>query len=71
MRKRTLVLIGLLVALASACNTEPTPPPAQCMPEASILESLRLANLPPITADDWSRGPEDAEITIIVYSDYQ
>jgi hypothetical protein len=41
------------------------------MPEASMIESLRIADLPPITADDWSRGPEDAEITIIVYSDYQ
>ena len=71
MRKRTIVLIALLAALVSACNTEPTPPPAQCVPEASMLASLRLASLPPVTAEDWSRGPENAEIAIIVYSDYQ
>jgi hypothetical protein len=70
MRKRTLILIAFLAALISAC-TKPTPPPAQCMPEAPMLASLRLASLPPVTADDWSRGPEDAEITIIVYSDFQ
>ena len=70
MRKRTIVLIALLAAMLSAC-TEPTPPPAQCMVEPSMLASLRLASLPPVSADDWSRGPADAEITIIVYSDYQ
>jgi len=26
---------------------------------------------PPVTSEDWSRGPDDAEITILIYSDFQ
>ncbi len=27
--------------------------------------------LPPVTADDWIRGPEDGTITLIEYADFQ
>jgi cyclophilin family peptidyl-prolyl cis-trans isomerase/protein-disulfide isomerase len=41
----------------------PTPTPAPPTPT--------LMPLPPISDSDWSRGPSDATVTILVYSDFQ
>lgn len=52
-----------------------TPPNAEnpCMPFSLLDQSLvsPYPNLPPVTADDWSLGPEDAAATFIEYSEPQ
>lgn len=42
--------------------------PYSLLPNPSDPASL---NLPAINADDWSRGPQDASMTIVIYSDFQ
>jgi cytoskeletal protein RodZ len=44
---------------------DPSATPAHLPP----LEPLEV--LPPVTADDWSRGPEDAKVVWIEYLDFQ
>ena len=46
----------------------PTPNPSpECVPEP-IPED---PNIPPVTADDWSKGSDDALVTFIEYGDFQ
>ena len=46
----------------------PTPHPnPECVAEP-IPED---PNIPPVTADEWSKGPDDALVTIVEYADFQ
>ena len=46
----------------------PTPHPnPECVPEP-IPED---PNIPPVTADDWSKGSDDALVTFVAYGDFQ
>ena len=46
----------------------PTPNPnPECVPEP-IPED---PNIPPVTADDWSKGSDDALVTFVEYGDFQ
>jgi cyclophilin family peptidyl-prolyl cis-trans isomerase/protein-disulfide isomerase len=51
--------------------------PAVCKPGFSVLsapdptQTALAAGIPPVTADDWSRGNPEAKYTIIEYSDFQ
>ena len=47
--------------------------PADCEPYNLIETFMSNArtDIAPVTEDDWVLGPDDAEITVIVYSDFQ
>ncbi len=67
----TAVVVDPAVPTPTAAPyTDATTP---CKPFNVLEEALavKLTNLPPVTADDWSQGPENAPVTIIVYSDLQ
>jgi hypothetical protein len=58
--------------------TEAPPPPTTapgtgtCSVEQSLLQNYPvLQGLPEVTDQDWSRGPADASIELIEYSDFQ
>ncbi|MGB9776991.1 MAG: hypothetical protein ACPL7C_10715 [Anaerolineae bacterium] len=49
-----------------------TPPTAAtCRAVPSIFASLPAPDVPPVTDVDWIRGPVDALVTLIEYSDFQ
>ena len=58
------------VTEASPAPTEafPTPNPN---PQCTAAPISSDPNIQPATADDWSRGPAGAEITLIEYGDFQ
>jgi hypothetical protein len=51
--------------------------PAECKPGLSAIQpptaeqAAMVAMIPPVNADDIVRGPADAAVTILEYSDYQ
>ena len=55
----------------------PTLGPAECKPGLSAIQpptaeqAAMVAMIPPVNADDIVRGPADAAVTILEYSDYQ
>lgn len=51
----------------------PDGPPMDCKIVSSLPAATDPAsiNLPTINAEDWSRGAEDAAMTILIYSDFQ
>lgn len=59
----------------AAATRIPTPdgPPMECTMYSLLPDPTDPANinLPPVSADDWSRGPENADMTIVLYSDFQ
>lgn len=81
MRKYWLAVVLLAATILSACSSAaPTSAPTavqttamECtlfniLPDPKDPASLKL---PAISADDWSRGPEGALLTLLVYSDFQ
>lgn len=46
----------------------PTPHPN---PECVVEPIPEDPNIPPVTADEWSKGPDDALVTLIEYGDFQ
>lgn len=47
------------------------PGTATCRAVTSIFASLPTPDIPPVTAQDWLRGPADAPVTMIEYADFQ
>lgn len=46
----------------------PTPNPN---PQCTAVPIAPDPNIKPVAADDWSKGPADAEVTLIEYGDFQ
>jgi len=46
----------------------PTPNPS---PECVAAPIPQDPNIPPVTADDWSKGPADAPVALVEYGDFQ
>ena len=53
-------------APVEAAYPTPNPDPTCVMAPIPVLPDL-----PPVTEDDWVRGPEDAKVTMIEYADFQ
>lgn len=81
-----LLLLGFLLTACSGQlpTTNPTPTIEGIVTEASLPAAsctavnsadrenyLSTSPFPPPAADDWQRGPESAQVTLIEYSDFQ
>ena len=54
------------VRLGPTSTSSPIPPTSIPTPPTPTLVPI-----PPVSGDDWSRGPQDALVTLVVYSDFQ
>jgi hypothetical protein len=73
MFKRILIPLLVIPLLIAACGGQETPLVAsECTIDTPFGEAPpEFVELFAPTEDDWSFGPEDAELTIIEYGDYQ
>lgn len=86
MQKISLAAIAILLAACSGAEISPTqpaeaPPLESAVLPASVCTSVSsaqeredyIATLPyaPVSDADWQRGPADAQVTVIEYSDFQ
>ena len=67
-----LLALLVLAACASAAPT-PTTAPMACTLQSVFGDPIDPASvkLPEVTAGDWSRGPDDARLMLVEYSDFQ
>src|SRR3990172_1071340 len=67
-----LLALLVLAACASAAPT-PTTAPMACTLQSVFGDPIDPASvkLPEVTADDWSRGPDDARLMLVEYSNFQ
>ncbi len=81
MRKLLPAVILLAAVFLSACNSA-APASAPLAEQAAAMECTLFniipeprdpssINLPVISGEDWSRGPDNALLTLLVYSDFQ
>ncbi|MEX2162127.1 MAG: peptidylprolyl isomerase [Anaerolineales bacterium] len=81
MRIPSLLIVSLLLSACSAAVSTPAAalptgmtayPPSSCTAvTASADEQAADSPFPEVTAADWQRGPADASVTILEYSDFQ
>lgn len=84
MRATTLLAFALLLSACSgaatvATATAPAPlataltsyPPSECTAVSSAEDAALDLPTGPVTEADWQRGPADAQVTIVEYSDFQ
>jgi hypothetical protein len=81
MRKTALFFLMVLIMVLTACKgttstpaatPSPTPKP-DCQLTSSIFPAPKdasAATYAPISSSDWVKGPEDATLTVIEYSDF-
>ncbi len=80
MRKIVLFLLLVPALILTACKTNAatpeataTPQLADCQLTSSIFPAPKdasAATYAPITSSDWVKGPADATLTVIEYSDF-
>lgn len=87
MRKLALLMTITVVGLVAGCSTPtpsptvtpeptelPTVAPTATTPGTVACRARafgKVDGLPPVNDQDWVRGPADASITLIEYSDFQ
>jgi cyclophilin family peptidyl-prolyl cis-trans isomerase/protein-disulfide isomerase len=81
MRIPSLLIVSLLLSACSAAVSAPAVslptemtsyPPSSCTAvTAAADEQAADSPFPEVTAADWQRGPADASVTILEYSDFQ
>ena len=69
-----IVLVGCQktgTPVSNVPTVTPTVSTATCRAVPSIFASLPALDVPPVTDADWTRGPADALVTLVEYSDFQ
>lgn len=68
-----LLALLLLAACSPAAPTAESAPPMACTIQSVFGDEVDPASVkfPGVTAADWSRGPDDARLMLVEYSDFQ
>ena len=68
-----LLFFLLLAACSPAAPTAESTPPMACTIQSVFGDEVDPASVkfPGVTAADWSRGPDDARLMLVEYSDFQ